>query len=551
MRHVFIIGKGRGISAPLWSLLICVGVAGLVLAPLFSLFSLAFQRGFNTNDVLARVLPSALWETIGLLGGVSIVTALIGISTAWCVTAYRFPGRRWMMWLLPLPLAVPTYLSAYIYVELLDSGGILQIFLRHMMGWTSRRDYWFPDIRSLGGCIFVMGLVLYPYVYLAARAVFVMQSASLLEAARLLGAGRWQVFKQVVLPLSRPALAIGLSLALLEALNDVGAGEYLSVRTLTVSVYVTWLNRGDLAGAAQLACLMLMFVTVLIALEHYGRRSRVYASSPKRMRPLAPLKLQPVKGFLAFMLCLVPVILGFGIPLVFLLDQVLERSLWQYFDQSFLRILGMSVGFAGIATALILLLGLILVTSARFARSFITSLSRIIAGFGYTVPGTVLALGLLMPLIWLDGVIFALLHPMWKEAPRLILISSGAALIIAYCIRFLPLATGSLDAALKRVSASIDDAARLLGASSQEIVMRIQLPLMRTALAGAALLVFVDCLKELPATLLLRPLNVETLPTFIYAQASRGAFEDGALAAIIIILLSVIPVIVFSRGHSR
>jgi iron(III) transport system permease protein len=539
-----------GSSAPLWSLVISIGVAGLVLAPLFSLLKTAMQGGFYLG-ALSYVLPSALWETLGLLGGVSVGAGLLGISTAWCVTAYRFPGRLWLIWLLPLPLAVPTYLSAYIYVELLDSGGALQTSLRQVMGWSSRRDYWFFDIRSLGGCILVMSLVLYPYVYLAARAVFMMQSASLLEAARLLGAGRWQVFRQVILPLSRPSLAIGLSLALLEALNDVGAGEYLSVRTLTVSVYVAWLNRGDLVGAAQIACLMLLFVTGLMVLEHYGRRNRLYAASPKKIRHLAPLALQNFKGCCAFFLCLIPVLLGFCVPVAFLIYQVMERGLWQQLDWNFLRILASSVSYSGLATALILILGLVLVTSARFSRALIMPALRIIAGFGYTIPGTVLALGLLAPLIWIDGLLFNILQGFWHDAPRLLLMSSGASLIIAYSIRFLPIATGSLDAALKRVSASVDDAARLLGAGSREIVMRIQLPLMRPALAGASLLVFVDCLKELPATLLLRPLNVETLPTFIYAQASRGAFEDGALAALLIIVLSMIPVILFSRGKKE
>ena len=254
--------------------------AGLVVAPLASLAIIAFRgEPALSLGLAASVLPAALLETALLLAGVALLTGIVGVGTAWLVTVHRFPGRDWLAWLLPLPLAVPTYITAYVYVEVFDAAGPVQAALRQAMGWRSRTEYWFPEIRSLPGCILVMAVVLYPYVYAAARTMFATQSASMVEVARTLGAGRFEMFRTVALPLARPALAIGLALALLEALNDIGASEYLGVRTLTVSVYTTWLNRGSLAGAAQIACLMLAIVVALIALERRGRRDRRYAVS--------------------------------------------------------------------------------------------------------------------------------------------------------------------------------------------------------------------------------------------------------------------------------
>jgi iron(III) transport system permease protein len=424
----------------------------------------------------------------------------------------------------------------------------LQAALRGLMGWTSRGQYWFPEIRSLGGCILVMSLVLYPYVYMTARAMFLTQSASMIEVARTLGASRATLFRTVALPLARPALAVGLSLALLEALNDIGASEYLGVRTLTVSVFTTWLNRGSLPGAAQIAGLMLVVVIGLVLLERHGRRDRRYTLSTRRPRTTQPVALPGWRGLTATLFCAAPVVLGFALPTGFLFGEVLERGLFGQVDSIFLGHLATTVALAAGATAVTLALGIIVVTASRLARTRWARWAQAVAGLGYAVPGTVLALGLLGPLITVDNGLNTVWRALTGERLGLVLMGSGFAIVIAYTIRFLPISTGSLAAGLERVSSGLEDAARTLGAKPRELVLRVQLPLLRPALASAALLVFVDCLKELPATLLLRPLNVETLATLVYGHAARGQFEDGALAALLIVVVGVWPVLRLTRS---
>jgi len=520
----------------------------LVLMPLASLIGIAAQGDADIwPHLIANVLPASLVDTVVLLTGVALLSGSMGVATAWIVTAHRFPGRDALVWLLPLPLAVPTYITAYIYVELFDAGGLVQMALRNATGW-SRADYWFPEIRSLPGCIVVMSVVLYPYVYIAARTMFLTQSASMLEVARTLGAGRVKLFRVIAMPLARPALAVGLSLALLEALNDIGASEYLGVRTLTVSVYNTWLNRGSLAGAAQIACVMLAFVIGLILIERYGRRDRRYALSTKRPRVAQPAPLSGRKAWVATVLCALPVTMGFFLPTGFLLREALRGGLVNQLDATFLGHLLTTVGLSTVGTLVALALAILLVSASRLAKVPLTKGALFIAGLGYAVPGTVLALGLMTPLVAVDNLIGTVWRGLTGERIGLLLMGASGGIVIAYLIRFLPIATGALSAGLDRVSPALEDAARTLGASRREVIGRIQLPLLRPALASAALLVFVDCIKELPATLLLRPLNTETLATLVYGHASRGAFEGGSLAALVIVLVGLLPVIQLVRG---
>ena len=526
-----------------------VAASLLVLMPLASLLGIAAEGDTEIwPHLIANVLPASTLDTLALLSGIAVLAGSMGITTAWLVTAHRFPGRNVLVWLLPLPLAVPTYITAYIYVEIFDSAGLVQMALRDVVGWKSRSEYWFPEIRSLPGCILVMSAVLYPYIYIAARAMFLTQSASMMEVARTLGASRLKLFRIIALPLARPALAVGLSLALLEALNDIGASEYLGVRTLTVSVYTTWLNRGSLAGAAQIACVMLAFVVGLILIERYGRRDRRYALSPKRHRIVQPVSLLGGRAWVATVLCALPVTLGFVLPTAFLLRETLRGNLVEQFDTDFLAHFVTTIGLSVVATAAVLVLAVMLVSAARLSKNRLTKGALFVAGLGYAVPGTVLALGLMTPLVGVDNLIGTLWRTMTGERIGLVLMGAAGGIVIAYVIRFLSIATGSLSAGLDRVSPSLEDAARTLGSSQREMVRRIQLPLMRPALASAALLIFVDCIKELPATLLLRPLNTETLSTLVYTYASRGRFEDGSLAALVIVLVGLIPVIQLVRS---
>jgi iron(III) transport system permease protein len=534
---------------PWWLSAAVAAVGLLVFLPVAALIGIAAEGDAEIwPHLIANVLPASTIDTLALLAGVAVVAGSMGITSAWLVTAHRFPGRGILVWLLPLPLAVPTYITAYIYVEIFDSAGLVQMALRDFMGWRSRADYWFPEIRSLPGCILVMSAVLYPYIYIARAAMFLTQSASMLEVARTLGASRIKLFRIIALPLARPALAVGLSLALLEALNDIGASEYLGVRTLTVSVYNTWLNRGSLAGAAQIACVMLAFVVGLILIERYGRRDRRYALSPKRHRTVHPVPLVGARGWTASLLCALPVLLGFILPTGFLLRETLRGGLVDQFDVDFLAHFMTTIGLSVVATAAVLAIAVLLVSAARLSKTSLTRGALFVAGLGYALPGTVLALGLMTPLVGFDNLIGTIWRHLTGERLGLLLMGAAGGIIIAYVIRFLSIATGSLSAGLDRVSPSLEDAARTLGASRREMVWKIQVPLMRPALASAALLIFVDCIKELPATLLLRPLNTETLSTLVYTYASRGRFEDGSLAALVIVLVGLVPVIQLVRS---
>ena len=523
---------------------VLLAVAALVVAPLVGLIHIALEGEAEIWPHLAAyVLPQAVLDTVLLLAGVAVIAAVAGVGTAWIVTAYQFPGRDAFTWLLALPLAFPTYIVAYVYVDVLDAIGPVQTALRALFGWTSFSDYWFPNVRSLGGAIFVMGFVLYPYVYLATRAMFQSQSAMLIEIARSLGASHWRLARDITLPLARPAIAAGLALALLEALNDIGASEYLGVRTLTLSVFTTWLNRGSLPGAAQIACVMLIAVAGLIALERYGRRRQAFTGHDRHPGIARRIALPGGKGWLAAAACMLPLALGFLVPFVYLAREVVARGLLIGFDPSLFRHTISTVLIAACATLVTLALGFGVALALRLVQRRFAVACVFIAGLGYALPGTVLALGLLTPLIMFDEALNWLTHAVAGTGVGLVLAGSSAALIIAYAVRFLAIAIGFAQAGLARISTELDDAARTVGTRPSGVMWSIQLPLMRPALWGAALLVFVDCLKELPATLLLRPLNVETLSTYIYQFATRGNFEEGALAAMLIVLVGIVPVI--------
>jgi iron(III) transport system permease protein len=527
---------------------IAVAAAALAVAPLVSLIVLAFG---DTGDLwahLARyVIPPALMQTALLLAGVAAITTIVGAGTAWTVTTFAFPGRDALTWLLPLPLAIPTYIVAYVYVDILDALGPVQSTLRAIFGWRSAADYRFPNIRSLGGAILLFSFVLYPYVYLAARAMFQTQGRLFTEAARMLGAQPWELARRITFPLARPAIAVGAALALLETLNDIGASEYLGVQTLTLSIFTTWLNRGSLAGAAQMACLLLVIVAALIVLERYGRQRRAFTALGTDGRLASRITLAGPGRWIAAGACFLPVLLGFLLPAGYLLREVIGRGLLAGFDTNLVRYTLTTVALASTATAITLVVGFLAVTALRYTKRPTIAGCVNIAGIGYAVPGTVLALGLLSPLVVVDDAINALIRAFTGQGIGLLLTGSAAALVIAYVIRFLAIATGFAQAGFSRIPIEFDDVARLLGAEAGTLARTIHLPLARPAIWGAALLVFVDCLKELPATLLLRPLNVETLSTYIYQFATRGSFEQGSLAALIIVAVGIPPVIRITR----
>jgi len=541
-----LVGVGPG-----W-LLVCALVALLVLLPVLSLWAHALEgSGDLWPHLRTYVLPQAFANTVILLAGVGLLVIGIGTGSAWLVTAYEFPGRRFLSWALLLPLAVPTYIVAYVYADLLHPVGPLQTLLRDLLGIASPRDLRLWDIRSMGGCILLLGLVLYPYVYLPVRAMFSMQAAGVLDAARTLGAGAGRRFCRVALPLARPAIAVGTSLALMETLNDIGASEFLGVRTLTVSIYATWLNRSSLPGAAQIALVMLVLVVSLIMLERWARRRQRYADSPRQQRPLTRKSLTGWRWSLVTLAWL-PVLLGFLAPALYLLVAAAKRVAFAGIEPQIVQQAFNTVMISAVATAVTVAIAFVLVYTLRQARSAtgVRALVRI-ASLGYAIPGTVLAIGLLGPLGWADGALDNTALWLTGAGTGMVLGGTGFALVYAYTVRFLAIGNGSIESGFDKVPRSLDDAAQSLGAKAVCRARRVHLPLARPAMAAATLLIFVDCMKELPATLLLRPLNFETLATHLYGEAARGTYESGALAALVIVLAGLVPIILLSRyGHN-
>ncbi|MBU4610235.1 iron ABC transporter permease [Achromobacter sp. GG226] len=523
-------------------------IAIAVVAPIGALAIAAAGGSLNHWLHLAQsVLPAALRDTSVLLAGVGLIVITLGTACAWLVTAYDFPGRRALAWALLLPLAMPTYIIAYAYLDLLHPIGPVQTVLREWLGYTSPRQFRLPDIRSMTGCIVLLGFVLYPYVYITVRAVFLMQAASLVEAARTLGTRPLALFRRVALPMARPAIAVGASLALMEALNDVGASEFLGVRTLTVAIYTTWITRSDLAGAAQLALAMISVVVILVVAERWARKRQRYAATASAPRRMQPIPVRGVRGLVLLVLGSLPVWIGFVAPVAYLVHAAVQRVQFAGFSPYLLKGTITTISLALAATLFTVVGGLIVAYAVRVRPGRPARALQRVASLGYAVPGTVLAIGLLSPLMLVDGLIADVAEHWFGVSMGLVILGSGAAIVLAYAVRFLAIPAGSVDAGLSRVPVSLDAAARTLGHGDGALLRRVHLPLLRPALAAAALLVFVDCMKELPATLLLRPLNVDTLATLLYAEAARGAYEDGAVAALLIVLAGLLPVALLSR----
>ncbi|UWU17336.1 iron ABC transporter permease (plasmid) [Rhizobium sullae] len=525
-----------------------VFIAALVATPVLALLWQALQGSSGLwPHLFAYVLPQAFLQTGMLLVGVGVLVTLLGTSTAWLVTAYDFPGRRLLEWALLLPLAVPTYIIAYAYLDLLHPIGWVQGAIRAVLGYASPRDFRLPDIRSMAGCILLLGFVLYPYVYLTTRAMFLTQSANLVEVSRTLGSGKGRVFWRVALPLARPAIAVGVSLALMEALNDIGASEFLGVKTLTVSIYTTWVTRSDLPGAAQIALVMLSLVIALVTIERWARRRQRYWSSAQKARSFTPHRLGTASGLAAFALGFLPVFIGFIVPASYLAIEAWKRFRFTGLSSRLLSETLNTVILSAMATLAILLFGLVTAYAARSLPGHITAALQRISTVGYAMPGTVLAIGILVPVAALDRMIDKTALEWLGTSTGLLLIGSGAALGYAYVARFLAIAVGSIEAGFSRIPRSFDHAARSLGENVTGTFRLIHLPLSKPSLVAAGLLVFVDCMKELPATLLLRPLNFETLATHLYGEAARGTYEEASIAALAIVLVGTLPVIILAR----
>ena len=519
--------------------------------PLIALIAAAIAGAGGDSALNSNMLPISLRDTGQLLVEVGLATAALGLLAAWLVTHFDFPGRRWLDWALVLPLAVPTYLSAYTWVEFANFSGPLQTGIRALTGAETIRDYWFPPIQTTGGAGFVMSLVLYPYVYLTCRAFFLMQSRSVGAAARALGASSLRTFLTVILPLSRPAIVVGVSLALMEVVNDLGAVQYFGVNSLTALIYATWINRASFAGAAQLSVTIVLLIGLVIWLEQAARHRGAYLSERDSRTP-APLdRLSGWRALLASVFAGGLVLLGFGVPAYELVSISLGRLASSGIPDVMMPALFNTVVLGLLGGTVCVGLGLFTAKRLQSQRGGMRKGLIGLATLGYAMPGTVLAIGLLWPLgradLWFNRATQALFD--WT--PGLVLSGSFFALIYVYSIRFLAVGHSNLEAGLKKRGNSILDAARMLGASRSVLLFRIDLPTLSPAIFAAGTLVFVECVKELPATLLLRPLGVDTLATLVYSRASAGLFEAAAIPALLIILAGLLPVILTSRLSGR
>ncbi len=539
----------RTVQAPLslWTATV-IGVV-LVAAPIIAVMVLALgEVGDIWPLVRGTMLPRMIWNTVLLLGGVAVISGVIGVGTAWLVSMYQFPFGRFFSWALLLPMAMPAYVVAYAYVDFLDLGGPVYQVLTGLFGQQQGRLL-LPHIRSLPGAVLVLSLVLYPYIYMTSRAAFVGQSGRFIDVSRTLGHSMFSTFWRVAIPLARPAIAIGMALVMMESLSDFGTVDFFAVKTLSAGLYDVWLSMGSLAGAAQIGMSMLGVIALLMVLERMGRRRQRFAGPVQTSAPAGKIIVSGVKGWALCLLVALPIVFGLLIPVCVLIklaaSSVEGAALSAYFESA-----GRSIVLAGSAALITISLGMLLAYGARTAGNgrpaqALRSLTQF-AGLGYALPGVVLALGVLTVLGQFDHLV---LQPLGMQFFGVTLLTSGTvlALLFAYAVRFMSLAQGNVEAGLTRITPHMDMAGRTLGHGPWSLLWRVHIPMLRGALLTGAVLIFVDCMKELPATLLLRPFNFETLATLTYTYASLEQLEAAALPALSIALVGLLPVFLMSR----
>jgi len=500
------------------------------------------------NHLWNTVLPDYLSGSLQLMAGVTLLTLLLGVGSAWLVTQYSFVGVGFFNWALLLPLAMPTYITAYSYTGLLDVAGPIQNTIRDSFG-LSFGQYWFPEIRSIGGAIFVMSFVLYPYVYMLARASFLSQSDELRDVARSLGYSRIKTFFKVTLPISRPAIVAGVSLALMETLADYGAVSYFGVSTFTTGIFRTWYGLDSVTTAAQLALALLMFIIILITIEkHSRRRIKYHTKKSKRSSDCGKLNLR--KSLPLILLCAIPLLFGFVIPVWQLLVWAVQTH-QQLLEPAFWSLLGNTVTLAVVTSLLALILALSVAYSHRIVGNAVTRIAKRIAALGYAVPGVVIAVGILIPLARFDNAIDTWFRFNFEISTGLLISGTSAALIIAYLVRFLAISINAVDSGLQGINTSMDQAARSLGSNPISTLRRVHIPIIKGSVLSGLLIVFVEVMKELPATLILRPFNFNTLAVRAYELASDERLTDAALPAIAIVLAGLIPVILLTKKASN
>ena len=524
-------------------------IALVVIAPILSVVWIAFHPTENIwPHLMTSVLPRYLGNTLILMVGVAVLTAVFGAASAWLVAMYQFPGRRWLDYALLFPLAIPAYVGAYALVDFLDYAGPLQTGLRAAFGWHDARDYWFPEVRAHGPAIIVLASALYPYVYLLARAAFREQSGCSYEVARALGAGPWALFWRVGLPMARPAIATGVALALMETVADYGTVVHFGVQTLTTGVFSTWLSGNNAGGAAQIAGVILMLILLLLGFERINRRNARFHRLSRAARPIVPQPLAGAPGWAATVFCAVPFTFGFVLPVAVMVGHAVRRpDVWAAPGLFAALVNTLLVG--GVAAACTVLAAIFLVYGTRMIGRKFARVVLPLTALGYAAPGAVLALGLLVPLAALDHRIADAVLWVTGVDPGLLLTGTSAAIVLAYFVRFFGIAQGALDAAFGRISPSLPMASRSLGRTAGGTLREVYLPLMRGSVATALLVVFVDCVKELPATLLLRPFNFNTLSTRVFELASLERLSEAAPAALLVMAVGLVAVGFLARAN--
>jgi iron(III) transport system permease protein len=529
-----------------------VCVSALVAAPVLSVCAAVFTRSGTAGTwrhLASTVLPEYIANTLWLCAGVAGGAALVGVSTAWLVSAHEFPGRRFFEWALVLPLSVPAYVMAYAYTDLLQFTGPVQGWMRATFG-PRPGGAWLPDVRTVGGAVVMFTFVLFPYVFLLARAAFVEHASGMAEVGRSLGLGPWRSFFRISLPLARPAIAAGVALVLMETLADYGAVAYFGVQTFTTGIYRAWFSLGDHVAAAQLATVLLGFVVLLLVGERASRGRARFHDTTARNRPQPGHRLTGWKAAGAVAACAVPLAVGFVVPAGVLLQMAITDGDAQ-FGLRFLRLARNSFTLAAVTGLVAVSVALLLAYAARRSRSSIPRSANRVVTLGYAAPGSVIAVGVLLPVLWLDRWLAVALEASLGVRPGLLLTGGISALVYAYLVRFLSVALQTVEASLARITPRMEDAARSLGCDETETLRRVHLPLLRGGVLTAGLLVFVDVMKELPATLVMRPFGFDTLATQAYNLASDERLAEASTSALAIVAVGILPLIAVSREIRR
>ncbi|OEF24610.1 ABC transporter permease [Vibrio rumoiensis] len=531
-------------------------MAALLILSILAIFYTAIGESDELfAHLFSTVLPTYTLNTILLVSGTMLLALIFGLPSAWLMAMCRLPGEKVLQWALVLPLAMPGYIVGYIYTDWFDFAGPIQIWLRNTFHLTPQ-DYWFPDIRTLPGAMTVLALVLYPYVYLLARSAFMEQSTSLLQSARLLKCTPWQSFYRVSMPLARPAIAVGLSLVAMETLGDFGTVSYFAVSTLTTAVYDTWLGYSNLTAAAKISAIMLLVVILLLSAERYSRRKQKHFQAQFSSHEDNRYALSGWQKWLSLAWCWGLVFAGFLLPLMQLVSyasRYFSKSWTVEFKAYSINSLQVSLSVAAVCVVLALVVNFYrrLVTQGGEARGSLSHMPMRLSSLGYAVPGTVLAIGIMVAVLTLDHTVNDIAKWMDWGRPGLIFSGTMFALIFALTVRFAAVAVGSIESGLSKVSPSLDMAARTMGCTSSNMLKRVHFPLVMRGALIAGLLVFIESMKELNASILLRPFNFETLATYVYNFVSDQQLELAALPAILLVLVGLVPLIVVNRSLEK